>query len=423
MIKEAKRLLLVLFVVFVYAPSSVFALSDAQKQVFDLGINYFNVESSLSSCSVDLSVNLSGDSAAEVAYNFFVSQGLTPTQSAGVVGNLKLESGLDPENIQNPAGRSQNPADAGSKGWGIAQWTPGSKALNIAQSAGITTPIYDLATQLEMVWAQLNGQAGSYSEKQAGDDIKSTTTLLDAVLAFQGNDGLSAGKYSGHFHGFERPADEAASVPRRLVLANSALNSFGGSTGGSATDIASETGCSPTGPGQNTQYINGFTAYSQYDPAWASKPYGNSTIAASGCGPSAMAMIVTALTGQSVTPDQTAAYADSQGLYVNGEGSSWSIGRVLATHWGLKSTLVPADVSTISAVLQTGALVIVAGKGPVPFTSGGHFIVIRGVTSDGNWMVGDSAHPEANTTSWSPSAVLAGVISNGSDGSIYAISK
>src|SRR5581483_9508154 len=98
------------------------------------------------------------------------------------------------------------------------------------------------------------------------------------------------------------------------------LNQMGGSPadGTVSTPPDASGSCSSSGAGQSTKYIDGFTIYSQYDPDWANKPYGDTTIAAAGCGPSAMAMIITALTGQSVTPDVTAAYADSQNLYVNG---------------------------------------------------------------------------------------------------------
>jgi hypothetical protein len=130
-------------------------------------------------------------------------------------------------------------------------------------------------------------------------------------------------------------------------------------------------------------------------------------------------MIITALTGQSVTPDVTATYADKQGLYVPGAGSSWSIAPVLAKHWGLKSAAIGASVAKISAALQSGGLVVGSGQGPLPFTTGGHYIVIRGVAADGKWKIGDSAHTSTNTQEWDPQKL----VSYMNDGSIYAISK
>jgi hypothetical protein len=393
---------------------STWALSAAQKSVFNLGINYFDVNDRLASCAVAVDVSLSGNSNAEKAFGFFVSQGLTPAQAAGVTGNLMWESGLDPENIQNPAGRSRNPADAGQAGWGIAQWTPGQKITNIAKAAGVTDPIYELSAQLEVLWAELsNGAGGTTLEKKAGDDIKATTTIDEATRAFQG-DQNSGGKYVG----FERPGDESATISKRIVLAKQIFNKYGSSPG-TAQVATSNNSCSSTSPGQNTRYVDGFTIYSQYDPAWAGKPYGSTTIADAGCGPSAMAMIITALTGRSVTPDQTAAYASQQNLYIPGAGSSWDIARVLAAHWDLSPKPIGKDATTITATLQAGGLVIASGQGPLPFTSGGHYIVIRAATTDGKWKVGDSGHDETNSKTWSPQELLAYM----NDGSVYAITK
>ena len=39
----------------------------------------------------------------------------------------------------------------------------------------------------------------------------------------------------------------------------------------------------------------------QTDPKWANKPYGSSTIKVSGCGTTSVAMVVSGLTGKTVT--------------------------------------------------------------------------------------------------------------------------
>jgi hypothetical protein len=271
-----------------------------------------------------------------------------------------------------------------------------------------------------MVLDQLTGKAGGYSETQAGTDIKGTTTLQDAVLAFQGNQDPSAGTFRGNFHGFERPGDESATVANRLALATAVLNDFGGGNSGTTVGAPlSSPGCTSAGPGQNTQFVDGFVIYSQYDPQWANLPYGSSTIAVSGCGPSAMAMVITALTGRSITPDLTAAYAGSKNLYVPGVGSSWSIAPVLAAHWGLKSQAIGADVAKITATLQAGGLVVAPGQGPLPFTTGGHYIVIRGVTATGMWKIADSAHDNTSTQDWDPQQLVTSMESGG----VYAITK
>jgi Peptidase_C39 like family/Phage tail lysozyme len=305
------------------------------------------------------------------------------------------------------------------------QWTPANtKVPGIVAAAKIQGDVYELATQLEMVWAQLDGKAGGYSETQAGDELKSTRTIEEAVRAFQGDSAVG-----GKYRGYERPADQQGSIGRRIKNAQSVKNLYGGQSTPPASDGAEasiavdapvSSGCaSYSGPGENTKYYDGFTVYSQYDPAWANKAYSSSTISSSGCGPSAMAMIITTLTGKQVTPLQTSQYAASKNLYVPGQGSKWTIASELAPNWGLKATAIGANVAAVTTALQSGSLVITAGKGPTPFTRGGHFIVIRAVTADGKWRVGDSGHNDTSDKDWDPNQLIKSM----SGGSVYAISK
>ena len=145
--------MLTLFVLAVFS-SNAFALSSAQKAVLQNGIYYFNTESSGSSCSATVDVNLSGNDNVEKAYNFFVSQGLTAARSAGIVGNFKWESGVDPTK-KGGGGDSDTPTDT----WGIAQWTQGSGRLTKLEDYAKQNNenIDDLATQLGFAWSEIKG--------------------------------------------------------------------------------------------------------------------------------------------------------------------------------------------------------------------------------------------------------------------------
>lgn len=66
------------------------------------------------------STSLSGADNEEKSWNYLRAKGLTPEQAAGVMGNLKLESGFQPDNQEN-----SQPWPNG--GWGIAQWTAGRR--------------------------------------------------------------------------------------------------------------------------------------------------------------------------------------------------------------------------------------------------------------------------------------------------------
>ena len=397
----AGRLLVVLLLITIVSGPSVSAQADIYKS---LVAPFYDPNSSDSSCSVSVDINLSGNDNAEKAFNYFVGKGLTPAQTAGILGNLMQESHINPTAQQDG---SSDPFPKNNVGFGIAQWTYTGRQqplIDLAKSSN--QPVTSLSVQLDYVWMELSGTAPAANYSRALSSLKGTSSVDAAVQDFEKN-------------------YEAAGNPQmanRLRYGQQVFAKYGNSTGTTVdtTGVDSGGGCADnSGPGVDTKYIEGFTVYSQYDPSWANKPYSTSTISASGCGPSAMAMIITNLTGSRVTPVSTASYAASQNLYIDGQGSSWSIGPVLAKHWGLKATPIGAKVAAITASLQSGGLVIAAGQGPLPFTSGGHFIVIRGVTADGKWKVGDSGHNNTSDKEWSPQELVASM----NDGSVYAITK
>lgn len=200
------------------------------------------------------------------------------------------------------------------------------------------------------------------------------------------------------------------------ALKDLVANSLMGASAQTANEAQASCG-DVTGNGEDTKFIDGFTVYSQTDRAWRETPYGSSTIGDSGCGPSAMAMIITTLTGEKVTPPAVASYSKS--MYVPGQGSKWEIAAFAAAHWNLQATQIPANVSKISQVLISGGLVIAPGQGASPYTSGGHFIVIRAVTADGKWRVGDSGHNNTSDKDWDPQKLVTMM----RDGGVYAITK
>lgn len=104
------------------------------------------------SCS---SAPLVGNDNEQKSWNYFINQGLTDKQAAGIMGNIQIESAFNPE-IMQKGGSSQNPADADPLGWGLIQWTPGSKVINEAKEASINEPIYLLGSQLDLVWQHMH---------------------------------------------------------------------------------------------------------------------------------------------------------------------------------------------------------------------------------------------------------------------------
>lgn len=191
---------------------------------------------------------LEGSENAEKAFNFFIAKGLKPFQAAGILGNMQHESGVQPQRLQGTASGVITPAETlGNRniGWGIVQWTPASKFISTQSPISKAN---DIGAQLEFLWAQLEG-TGPAAEKKAGDDLKATTTLEQAVLAFQGGPQQTiGGQLVGPYMGYERPANKTASIPQRYSDAKGFLAKYGSGTG-SGTPVTSDifAGVSATG--------------------------------------------------------------------------------------------------------------------------------------------------------------------------------
>lgn len=138
-----------------------------------------------------------------------------------------------------------------------------------------------------------------------------------------------------------------------------------------------------------------FPLLMQWDSRWGYQTYGDGLMALNGCGPTALAMVICGLTGDdTVTPWTVAQYADQQGYYVDGAGSSWDLMRTGCEHFGLTARELPLDKGVLNAALNKGQPVI-CSVGPGDFTTSGHFILLTGV-EDGKYKVND---PNRHSTS------------------------
>jgi hypothetical protein len=147
--------------------------------------------------------------------------------------------------------------------------------------------------------------------------------------------------------------------------------------------------------------------YSQFDERWKDKPYGQQgTVGSSGCGPSSLAIAVSTLSGQTVDPEHMAAWAYANGYKCEGNGSYHSLIPEGAAHFGLTVDYAGVkDAQKIVDALASGKL-IVAIMSAGHFTKGGHFIVLRGVTTDGKILVADPASQSRSEQEWDLSIIL-----------------
>ena len=160
-----------------------------------------------------------------------------------------------------------------------------------------------------------------------------------------------------------------------------------------------------------------FVWYAQFLEPWASVKYTvdgvTSTIGEDGCGPTAFAMLANMLLSKEVTPKDTIKVAADTHSIIPGAGSIGSVlTKNLAEHYGLEwkkldNSSRDASMKDITKHLKEGWMVMTAGAGSTPYTSGGHYVGIREITNDGKWLLADSGHSEdVSKKSWDPKDVM-----------------
>ncbi len=138
----------------------------------------------------------------------------------------------------------------------------------------------------------------------------------------------------------------------------------------------------------------------QWDQRWGYKRYGSDVIGITGCGPTCLAMVGYYLTGdESFTPEAVAEFAEKNGYYASGYGSSWTLISEGGVKLGLDVTEIPLVKSKMVDNLEAGNPIICA-MGAGDFTSSGHYIVLIGV-EDGMFRVNDPNSVANSETLWS----------------------
>ena len=176
---------------------------------------------------------LAGDDNITKIFNYFLPKGYKDFQIAGMLGNMKSESGIAPQTLQGRPGKvtpveSLTPAQlaAPKLGYGLVQWTPIRKMLDPVKAAGKDPNL--LEAQLDFLWDQLEGRTPS-PEKKAGDHLKGTGDVASATLSFET-------KYERHSGGPQpqriRDAEKILNDARAKGLTSSPVTNTPASTSG-----------------------------------------------------------------------------------------------------------------------------------------------------------------------------------------------
>lgn len=130
-------------------------------------------------------------------------------------------------------------------------------------------------------------------------------------------------------------------------------------------------------------------SYLQTDPRWKNRDYSakgeSTTIGASGCGPTAMAMVLATWADPAVDPASECAWALAHGYKAPHQGTYYGYFTKAAARYGLRCTMLNGASlygnagsgyhEKAKAALEAGGLVI-ACMGPGNWTRSGHYVLV-----------------------------------------------
>jgi predicted double-glycine peptidase len=350
-------------------------------------------------CTTATSGPLVGNDNAEIIYKYFVNKGLTGEQAAGIMGNMSQEStaALNPRIIEGGANAPDDYVPVHGTGFGLVQWTWSDRQqplVDLAKSSN--RKVTDIEVQLDYVWQELSGKF-----KHTLDALKVATNPVDAAIVVHGPP----------MPGYEASADSPEKV--RSVRGGNATAYFEKYKSLTPTAVSGSDNCQTGKPSGN--YISDFTFFNQCNPEWGeiSTPTGRACNVS--CGPTSVAMAVKNMTGQSITPKDTIEYVNSTNQWLPGGGTSFETTIQTAAKWGLKGEVMknPKDINAYKEVLEKGGLIIAAGQGAIPFVQApeAHFVIIRGIDSDGKFIIADpypkTANPsDTNDKPWDTNQII-----------------
>lgn len=378
---------------------------------------------------------ITGDNTNTVL-NALIKAGYSKSSTAAIAGSLEAESEFNPRALELEYNGSRiapddfiafdvTKDDVSGKtykgGFGLAQWTSWNRVRNLQMFANKENKkVIDIRAQIGYLIQELAEYSlspsilNSYSLEEASRKV-----LID----------------------YEAPYNQSQSViDYRYSIAQKYYNQLNGSSEVSP-DTSETVGqnnipkpsntCIPeyADPIGDTTSINedlsdfNITVYLQCDSRWAESLFGSKTICKAGCGPTSFATISQALTGVVRTPDITA--SDAKDYYDPGNGAKHEITSFLSSKYGLTATNISAKsdesiTNNINNALKSGAMIHTSGNGNIPFSPGGHYIAIVGITKNGNWVVANSSKNKGILRVYNPTTLIdAGINRN----NIWAVTR
>ena len=337
-----------------------------------------------------------------IGLEFLMNEGYSLEQAQGVMGVLSQESGgtLDPNQKQK----------GGGPGRGIAQWSVNERWVYLQEFAKNRQLNHlDFMTQMMFVDHELDKDPG-YGKAE----LQKTKTVHEAVEVFTNK--------------FERPGkphwDQRKEHSNNIVSKYNELAGVGTAPQPEAPESINNYNLPESGIRTITlengnkldipQKIGNWYYWSQWDSEWGSQPYTstgnkNQTMRSSACGPSSYAIVASSLLNKEILPIDIANKSVADGFRTADDGTDHRMFGDYAQKDGLRMHNLNKDFNEIKKYIEEGGTVIVNGKDSIdstPATSGGHFYVIAGVTSEGKFIVLDPNSISKTRTAWDPNTIL-----------------
>jgi hypothetical protein len=155
--------------------------------------------------------------------------------------------------------------------------------------------------------------------------------------------------------------------------------------------------------------VNGIPLYQQWDTRWGYLTYGNDNLAINGCGPTCLAMVTSGLLQDTTqSPAAVADFSVENNYCTVASGTAWSLMSSGAKKLGLEAEGVTVAADSVKEALENNRPVICSMM-PGDFTTTGHFIVLTGLTEDGELVVNDPNSIERSEKSWDIETVISQV--------------
>ena len=169
--------------------------------------------------------------------------------------------------------------------------------------------------------------------------------------------------------------------------------------------------------------------YSQEDPRWAENLYKNAKMNDSsqkmkttGCGPTAVAMVLSTVLGKDITPPEVAEQAISAGYRTDRKGTDKGFYGYTAKKYEIEEEETD-DLNKVKTALLDENHIVIASVKSGHFTEGGHLIVLTGITTeDGEerFIVYDSDKENANYDKYGKDGAIKKTDALGTNGIVHA---